>query len=62
MSDTIAAICTASGKGSIGIIRISGANAAEIADKVFIPKSKNKKIKNLKGYRQHSVISVMRAD
>lgn len=51
MSDTIAAICTASGKGSIGIIRISGANAAEIADKVFIPKSKNKKIKNLKGYQ-----------
>lgn len=51
MSETIAAICTAPGKGAIGIIRISGENAAEIADKVFCPKRKNKKIKNLKGYQ-----------
>lgn len=51
MSDTIAAICTASGKGSIGIIRISGENAREIADKVFIPRRENKKINKLKGYQ-----------
>ncbi len=51
MSDTIAAICTASGKGSIGIIRISGEEAREIADTVFTPKTKNKTIKNLKGYQ-----------
>ena len=55
MSDTIAAICTAQGGGSIGIIRISGDNAVEIADKVFQPKTKSKTIKNLKGsyFRLH---------
>lgn len=51
MSDTIAAICTAQGGGSIGIIRISGDNAVEVADKVFQPKTKSKTIKNLKGYQ-----------
>ena len=51
MSDTIAAICTAQGSGSIGIIRISGDNAIIVADKVFKPKSKNKTVKNLKGYQ-----------
>lgn len=51
MSDAIAAICTAAGKGSIGIIRISGENAREIADKVFTPKTADKKIENLKGYQ-----------
>lgn len=51
MSDTIAAICTAAGQGSIGIIRISGEDAQKIADKVFTPKTADKKIKNLKGYQ-----------
>ncbi len=34
---TIAAISTAQGIGGIGVVRISGENAAEIADKVFKP-------------------------
>lgn len=51
MSDTIAAICTAQGKGSIGIIRISGDDAAKVADRVFKPVSENKTIENLKGYQ-----------
>ncbi len=51
MSDTIAAICTAQGKGSIGIIRISGDDATSVANKVFKPKRENKTIENLKGYQ-----------
>ena len=35
MSDTIAAIATPQAAGGIGIVRISGDNAAEIADRVF---------------------------
>ena len=32
---TIAAIATAPGEGGIGIIRLSGVSASEIADKIF---------------------------
>ena len=35
MNDTIAAISTAQAPGGIGIVRISGENAIEIASKVF---------------------------
>ena len=35
ISDTIAAISTPPGEGAIALVRISGANAIEIADKVF---------------------------
>ncbi len=46
---TIAAISTAQGEGGIGVIRISGENALEIADRIF--KSINdKKISDMKGY------------
>jgi tRNA modification GTPase len=46
---TIAAISTAQGQGGIGVIRISGKNSFEIADKVF--KSANgKKIIDINGY------------
>lgn len=46
---TIAAISTAQGEGGIGVIRISGENSLEIADRVF--KSINdKKIAEMKGY------------
>ncbi len=51
MSDTIAAICTANGVGGIGIVRISGDNAAAVASKVFRPKNEKNKIENLKGYQ-----------
>ncbi|MCH5296449.1 MAG: tRNA uridine-5-carboxymethylaminomethyl(34) synthesis GTPase MnmE [Ruminococcus sp.] len=45
----IAAICTAQGEGGIGVIRISGDNAFEIADKVF-KNINNKKVADMKGY------------
>jgi tRNA modification GTPase len=35
VSDTIAAISTPPGEGAIALVRVSGANAIEIADKVF---------------------------
>lgn len=47
---TIAAISTAQGAGGIGIIRISGENAIEIADKIFVSFS-GVKLCDLKGYR-----------
>ena len=47
---TIAAISTAQGAGGIGIIRLSGEKAIEIADKVFVSFSKNK-LSDLEGYR-----------
>ncbi|SEH29649.1 tRNA uridine-5-carboxymethylaminomethyl(34) synthesis GTPase MnmE [Selenomonas sp. KH1T6] len=40
--DTIAAIATAPGAGGIGIIRLSGKKALEIADKVFVSPSGKK--------------------
>ncbi len=36
--DTIAAIATPSGKGGVGIIRVSGAKAPAIAEKISLPR------------------------
>lgn len=47
---TIAAIATPPGKGGIAVIRLSGRRSYEIGEKVFIPKFKNKSVKNAKGY------------
>lgn len=47
---TIAAISTAQGQGGIGVIRISGNNAIETADKVFESVNK-KKLSDLEGYK-----------
>lgn len=47
---TIAAISTAQGAGGIGIIRISGDKAIEIADKVFVAFS-GTKLCEMQGYR-----------
>jgi len=35
VSDTIAAISTPPGEGAIALLRISGANAIAVADKIF---------------------------
>lgn len=43
---TIAAISTATGKGGIGIIRMSGEDCFEILNKIFVPKNKGE----IKGY------------
>lgn len=54
MSDlsTIAAISTPLGTGGVGIIRISGKNATEIADRVFVAVN-GKKLSTSKGYRAY---------
>lgn len=54
MSDlsSIAAISTPLGNGGVGIIRISGKNAAEIADKFFVSVN-GKKLSLSKGYRAY---------
>ena len=49
MSHTIAAISTPLGAGGIGVIRISGDDAIEIADKIIVPTS-GKPLSSLKGY------------
>lgn len=48
-TDTIAAICTPLGEGGVGIVRISGNDAFEIAKKVFKSKN-NRDISQMKGY------------
>ena len=71
--DTIAAIATAAGSGGIGIVRISGENAIDIADKLFVPKS-GKPLKERKSHTlnygsiifdgkviDEALVSVMRA-
>ncbi len=42
MEETIAAIATAYGEGGIGIIRISGENALNILNQIFVPFKKDK--------------------
>lgn len=49
MSTTIAAISTPQGEGGIGTVRLSGSEAAKIADRVFTSVS-GKKIADAKGY------------
>ena len=49
MEDTIAAISTPNGVGGMGVIRISGENALEVARKIFVSVS-DKKITEMKGY------------
>lgn len=48
--DTIAAIATGMTNAGIGIIRISGTEAIDIADSVFHAKNQNKTLKNIPGY------------
>jgi tRNA modification GTPase len=50
MNETITAIATGMGNSGIGIIRISGDRAIEIADKIFQAKNRNKKISNMESY------------
>lgn len=54
MSDlsSIAAISTPLGTGGVGIIRISGKNATEIADRIFVSVN-DKKLSSSKGYRAY---------
>lgn len=56
---TIAAIATPYGEGALGVIRISGANAIKIADKIFVGIS-GKPLCELKGY--HAAYGEIRED
>ena len=48
--DTIAAITTGMSNAGVGIIRISGDKACEVADRVFRAANSNKKAENMKSY------------
>ncbi len=48
-SSTVAAISTPVAAGGIGVIRISGSDAVEIASRVFVPSGK-KQVNNMAGY------------
>lgn len=50
MEKTIAAVATGNAAGGLGVIRISGDKAIEIADKVFKPQD-GSSLSDLKGYR-----------
>lgn len=52
-SDTIAAIATALSDSGIGIIRISGSDALEVANKIFQTKKGNHPFKNFKTHTIH---------
>lgn len=48
--DTIAAICTPLAEGGVSAVRISGPKAIEIAEKIFVPKSRERSLSRLNGY------------
>lgn len=51
--DTIAAIATPGSGSGIGVIRISGENSIEVADKIFQPKNRNKRLPEQPTYTIH---------
>lgn len=52
-NNTIAAIGTAMSHSGVGIIRISGNQAIEVADKIFHPKKSGKKLKDVPTFTLH---------
>ena len=52
LNDTIAAVCTPSGNGGISVIRISGANAVNIADSIFLSPA-GKKLADVPSHTVH---------
>ena len=50
MNETICAISTAPGTGGIAVIRVSGADALAICDRVFHPHEEGKRLASRKGY------------
>lgn len=52
-TETIAAIATAMSNAGISIIRISGSEAIDIVSKIFIPKNKNKEIREVESHTIH---------
>lgn len=52
-TDTIAAIATAMSNSGIGIVRISGDEALEVADRIFRPKKGNRKVSDMETHTIH---------
>lgn len=52
-TDTIAAIATALSDSGIGIIRISGSEAVEIADKIYASKNRTKRLQDVPSHTIH---------
>lgn len=52
-TDTIAAIATAMTNSGIGIVRISGEEALEVADRIFVPKKGTKKVSDMDTHTIH---------
>lgn len=50
LSASICAIATPPGEGGIAVVRLSGPQAYEIAEKVFVPIHAHKKVRDAKGY------------
>ena len=52
-TDTIAAIATAMSNSGIGIVRISGDEALEVADRIFRPKKGSRKVSDMETHTIH---------
>ena len=52
-TDTIAAIATAMSNSGIGIVRISGDEALEVADRIFRPKKGSRKVSDMETHNIH---------
>ena len=52
-TDTIAAIATAVSNSGIGIIRISGEEALNVADRIFRPKKGDRKVSDMESHTVH---------
>lgn len=52
-TDTIAAIATAVSNSGIGIVRVSGEEALDVADRIFRPKKGNKKVSEMESHTVH---------
>lgn len=52
-TETIAAIATAMSNAGISIIRISGSEAIDIVNRIFMPKNKDKDIRNIESHTIH---------
>lgn len=52
-TDTIAAIATAMSNSGIGIVRISGDEALDVADRIFRPKKRSRKVSDMETHTIH---------
>ena len=53
--ETIAAISTPLGEGGVGIVRISGPHALDIANRIFLPDPKSRKKVRSGEFKSHTI-------